>query len=358
MGESWIPSPGALYEGNFAGLRRATRDIFTQLRLLARPHDNALELPRGLSDVGALMHITGCSRREARLALEELANPQVPLIAFEGEGVLRYLTIVDPDRWSVPRAADSAPGERRLSGSAERMRRLRDKRRRERSEGVTPGVTCDASPVTGDVTPLKSDRESDNKTPLPPVTCDGPSDASHAPVTQAPEGGGNEETSREEPADEKPSGIFRTAAAVVSDPTGDGKPSRSSDEMRSLSNAYSDAVRETMKDLAWRWEGTPLNVTAFRSVVRARLADAPLEDAMRYLREHVARFVMHHRDNPSKACGFEPRGFDTWAKGGGMPAWKPRPLRPTVKKPPIGVWPEEAKPSPLDYEATLRSLGA
>jgi hypothetical protein len=168
----------------------------------------------------------------------------------------------------------------------------------------------------------------------------------------------DEESPREVPAAEKPSGVFRTAAALVSDPSGDGKPSRPAEELRALSNAYSDAVRETLKDLAWRWEGTPLNLQAFRSVVRARLADAPLEDAMRYLREHVARFVVHHRDNPSKACGFDPRGFETWAKGGGMPAWKPRPARPSVKKPPIGVWPEEAKPSPLDYEATLRSLGA
>jgi hypothetical protein len=149
MAGSWIPAPGALYEGNFAGLARSSRDIFTQLRLMARVHEHALELPRGCDvDVG-LMRLVDCTRREAKLALEELAHPELPLVAFEGDGVLRYLVIVDPERWETTRREGEtvdAQVARRRTADAERQRRRRE---RLRAESVTAPVT----PADRDVTP-------------------------------------------------------------------------------------------------------------------------------------------------------------------------------------------------------------
>jgi hypothetical protein len=240
---------------------------------MARLHEHALELPRGCDDVAGLMRLVDCTRREAKLALEELAHPELPLIAFEGDGVLRYLVIVDPERWDVGRREGEtvdAQVARRRAKDAERQRRRRERLAADpvtpSERDVTPPVTRDSQRDCHGMDLSESEREEKQtreKTPPPTPVTSRVTATVTAPVTE--EGGWEDSPREPEPRRSEPVSEVRLKAASP---------------LPTDADVFEETMQVVLGNPAWTFNRRlPSNLEALRAVMgwfdAADLKDLP-----------------------------------------------------------------------------------
>lgn len=170
---NYIPFHDALTQGDKRGLSRATRFIYLELTLHAKPYGGRLPLPRGFkTDIDAIEDILGGSRREISSAIATLVVPldptdpeDRPLITIEGPPGRRVLSIVAYPEWS-PNAL-----------STPRVRKYRDKQREQSRGDVSsgnafPGVsetpTRNTKPRVSETAQSKGKEREEKETPVVP----------------------------------------------------------------------------------------------------------------------------------------------------------------------------------------------
>ncbi len=155
---TWVKFHEALRHGDKRGLPRATRFIFLELALLARPKNGIVRFPRGMGDAESLCDILGGNRKEICAAIQDLTDGADPMVVLDADDIGRYLEIPSWNRWNK---ASESPG-----ASTPRVGKFRAKQRDETI--VTPTVS-DA--CNGEVTLVKQkpeERRSD-QIPLTPT---------------------------------------------------------------------------------------------------------------------------------------------------------------------------------------------
>ena len=89
---AWVKFHEELRAGAKRGIPRATRFIYMELCLLARPGRGVVALPIGMNALNGVHDILGGSRGEVVRALETLTAGEAPMVRVEGEpGALRVV---------------------------------------------------------------------------------------------------------------------------------------------------------------------------------------------------------------------------------------------------------------------------
>ena len=97
---SWVKFHDELRRGAKRGLSRATRFIYMELSLEARPRRGIVELPVDMSAVDGVADLLGGNRDEIEVALKKLTAGPEPMVVIEGdEGHLR-LVVVKWSKWN------------------------------------------------------------------------------------------------------------------------------------------------------------------------------------------------------------------------------------------------------------------
>lgn len=118
---AWVAVYEKLMSGRKRGLPRATRFVYLEIVMKARPFGGSLPLPPNFkTDVDAVHDIVGGNRREVDQALQLLtvAVPgDQPMLRLEGDAEQRFLVVVSFAKWC------------RGDHSTERVRKFREKQR-------------------------------------------------------------------------------------------------------------------------------------------------------------------------------------------------------------------------------------
>lgn len=144
---NYIPFHDTLTQGDKRGLSRATRFIFLELTLHAKPYGGRLPLPRGFkTDLDRIEDIIGGNRRELAAALTDLAVPldpddpeDRPMIAIEGPPQRRVLVIVSYPEWSPTGPSTPRVRKYRKKHSEQSRNEKRPDPRLETTEQTIPG---------------------------------------------------------------------------------------------------------------------------------------------------------------------------------------------------------------------------
>lgn len=130
---AWVKVHDELRLGDKRGLSRATRFVFVELLLLARPERGVIRLPRNMKDLDAVYDLLGGNRKEVNEAIRALTTPDEhgeTMVEFKSVASSRQLVINSWARWN---------------GSDDPARRMRELRARKqavsesalRNNGVT-----------------------------------------------------------------------------------------------------------------------------------------------------------------------------------------------------------------------------
>ena len=282
---NYIPFHDAITQGDKRGIARATRFIYLELTMAAKPFGGHLPLPRGFkTDLDAVEDILGGNRREIAAAIATLIVPLDPtdpsdrsLITIEGPPDRRVLSIVAYPDWSA--ATLSTP----------RVRKYRNKQTKE----------------------LRGDRPPRNAFPAVSETSQRNA-ARDVSETRQKEEKGREEKRRETPV--VPTGDTGSPSGF-----GASKLERVVDVGTARCEAVSDAFVATLAELGWarpgvrdRWERQTL-CDAINAHLRADgSADGILAELARAVREWVAAYA----DASQFTSGWGARKFSEWLSAG------------------------------------------
>lgn len=125
----WVRFHEQLCADEKVGLSRASRFVYMELSLKARPRRGHIILPSGLPDVKAVQTILpGGSTREVAEAIKALSAGDDPMIRFDIVEGKRALIVVSWEKWN-PVGDDSR----------ERVKSWRDEQKRRREKPSEPG---------------------------------------------------------------------------------------------------------------------------------------------------------------------------------------------------------------------------
>ena len=262
-----------LTEGEKRGLPRATRFVYMELSLKARPLRGVIPLARGMTDLHAVWDILGGSKNEIKSALSMLTRGSDPLVKFENVGDLRTLVVVAWCRWN------------RNDKSTARVLRFRGKEKANDYEGNDDIETLDETVVkrvsAGNETQLKRSvdkrREEEKRGDCAPAFHEGDEEPPPEPVPDP------EDAPRPTPEEryraKYVAGVKRVRGSFVFD-----------DMQQGLLN-------QTIIEYAKGSEGKAL---------RGKILEAWIED-------RVAEFTAFaSAEDPKFWSGFQPKGFVRW----------------------------------------------
>jgi hypothetical protein len=183
----WVQFHDALRKGRKRALSRATRFIYMELSLEARPGRGVIELRADVSIAAAVHDLIGGDRREIDRAMPALMEEQPEdraMIEIEESPGLRRLVVVAWESWNA------------VDISTERVRKHREEKKKARRETDETRFTPVSETVTQrDVTVLNKRREEIDPEPPPPDlkayradTSGGVSENGNGVVTREPSG--------------------------------------------------------------------------------------------------------------------------------------------------------------------------